>query len=136
MDLYLIKTLTGLKPADQISEDKYKKIALNETRKYKVTKPRNLGFHKKYFVLLNLVFENQDEYKTQEELLDNIKIKLRMYDIKKSFDGKPYPKLHSISFANMDQYKFEKFYKKTLTVLSDFIKVDSYELEQEVINLM
>ena len=55
MNIYLKKTLSGLKPIDQESEDNLKKIKIGETRLYKVTKPRNYKYHQKYFVLLNLV---------------------------------------------------------------------------------
>jgi len=134
MDVYLTKTLTGLKPLDEESEEALKRFKIGETIKAKVSKPRNYKFHKKYYSLLKLVLENQDQYITIEELLIAIKLKLKMYDVRMSIDNKPFPVLHSISFAKMDELEFGKFYSKTLDILSCFIGVDSQDLENELIN--
>ena len=133
MDVYLKKSFNSLIPSDSQSEELLKKFKLDSIIKCKLTKPRNLKYHKKYFKLLNIVLENQEEYNSVDELLNNVKLKLKMYDIKYSFDKKPYPVFHSISFASMDDLKFEQLYNKTLSVLSDFLGVISTDLEDELL---
>jgi len=133
MEIYLKKTLSGLVPMPESEED-YKKIKLNEIRKCKITKPRNSAFHRKYFKLLNLVFENQERYKTVNKLLLAIKDELEMFDMDKSLNGDIIKEYHSISFSSMSQYEFEELYSKTLDLLSKFLGLDKDELVTALLN--
>ena len=58
MNLFLTKVNLGLIPADIDSEIEYRKIKLGATVKVKITNPRNIQFHRKYFALLNFAFEH------------------------------------------------------------------------------
>ena len=41
MDIYLTKTLTGLKASDEESEEALKRFKIGDTIKAKISKPRN-----------------------------------------------------------------------------------------------
>ena len=132
-DILLIKTLNGLKASDDESEEALKRFKIGDIIKAKISKPRNIKFHRKYFKLLSIVFDNQERYKTSEQLLVAIKLKLQMYDIITTIDGKLAPVLHSISFSKMDEIKFSELYNNTLTILADFLQCDLKELDSQVI---
>ena len=124
MEIYLRKTISGLKPLFNSDEEKYNKIKLGEDVKAVIRKPRNIKFHKKFFALLNLTLENQQKYKTQEELLYELKIHVGHYDWHHTLMGKPIPKVKSIDFNSMDEIEFEEFYDKCSSINSTKIKVD------------
>lgn len=128
------KSLSGFIPASSEAESLMKKIKLNELVTIDVKKPRSLQNHRRYFALLKLVLSNQEEYKSIDDLLEVIKIKLKLYDVKHTLEGKPYPQLHSINFASMKELDFQKVFTDTLNILSEFLGVTTDELESEIIN--
>ncbi len=73
-------------------------------------KPRNPLFHNKFMSMVRLVFENQDQYKDIDNMLSVLKIELGYYStlMYGSIEIRV-PK--SISFAAMDELKFDHFYK-------------------------
>lgn len=126
MELYLLNTPSGLKPCYDDDFDKKKRLKLGKTYKAKITSvsARNLDFHRKYFALINLAWEYQNERvqthfkgsiecfrKTVEvaaghcEPVYNIKLKTWI-DIPKS-----------ISFGKMKQEDFEDLYERVKDVL-------------------
>lgn len=132
-DILLIKTLQGLKASDDESEEALKRFKIGDVIKAKISKPRNIKFHRKYFKLLSIVFENQERYKTTDQLLVAVKLKLQLYDIITTIDGKLAPVMHSISFSKMDEIKFTELYNNTLAILADFLQCDLEELDSQVI---
>ena len=102
-----------------------------------IKRARNTRHHRKMFALLNIALENQDQYKTIDDLLDATKIAtghckwidmlVRGIQVRVAV-----PK--SISFANMGQDKFERFYNDALDYLvSDVLHgADVETIEQEV----
>jgi hypothetical protein len=50
-------------------------------------------------------------------LLGAIKLATGLFDIGKTVDGVPYVVPQSISFASMDQNRFEQWYEKALDVI-------------------
>jgi len=75
MEIYLIKTGFGLRGWTPEDEDKLRKIKANDVVKCELTKPRNVLFHRKFFALLQLTFENQVKYSNLEDLLIEVKLK-------------------------------------------------------------
>jgi len=139
MDIYLKKTVTGFVVMPESEED-VKKIKFNEIRKFKVTKQRNLQFHRKYFKMLSLVLENTDTSKlhapkTTDDLLLIVKHYLKMYD-EVVVNNEIIKKYHSISFDKMDQFKFEKLYSNTLDILSLLLDMNEQDKENFVIELL
>ena len=57
-----------LVPDDDIGRSYLKKIKAGDSILVTLKKPRNIKFHRKYFALLNLAFENQDRYEHFEAL--------------------------------------------------------------------
>ena len=58
MELYLRNTSSGLVPLYDEDYDKKKKLIIGKDYKAKITLARNLKFHRKFFALVKLGFEN------------------------------------------------------------------------------
>ena len=126
MNLFLTKVNLGLIPADIDSEIEYRKIKLGATVKVKITNPRNIQFHRKYFALLNFAFEHWtppelDSNKwniTPEKSFDRFRkdliIMAGYYDATHRLDGSVRIEAKSISFANMTADNFAELYSNTI----------------------
>lgn len=124
MELLLLNTSEGLKPCYDEDYDEKKKLKLGKMYKAKITEPRNVDFHRKYFKLINLAWEYQNEAvcehfkndvkcfrKTVEvaaghcDTVFNLKLK-EWVDIPKS-----------VSFEAMDEFQFRELYENVKRVL-------------------
>jgi hypothetical protein len=137
-DLIMIKRLGALRPADDASEELMNSLPLGEPIKVKISRPRNLQQHRKFYALLQIVFSNQSIYPTIDALLAVIKITLGHCDIVKLPNGDLAPVVKSISFASMPQDDFNRFYSQTVDlVLQHFLAgIEKTELEREIFQLI
>jgi len=107
MKITLIKTLNGtFKLAYNSDYELAKKVPLNEPIVFEWSKPRNLKFHKKFFALLNMVYENQEQYNNIEHLRKDLTISAGYYDLRYNIEGVEVQEAKSISFAKMDDVEF------------------------------
>ena len=132
------KTIGGLKPADALAEEVFNGLPLNAEVMAEVTRPRNLGHHKKFFALLKLVYENQETYETMDALLIAFKVALGHYYPVTLKGGQVACIPKSISFAKLDQIAFEAFWDKACNlVVTKFLPgVEREELEAQVMELV
>lgn len=80
MKLMLMKTSDGvLIPATDHDRDTYDKLRRNTHYKADLRKARNPDHHRKGFALINLIFENQEQYTTLEDLLVELKLRAGWY---------------------------------------------------------
>lgn len=113
MEITLIKTLGGLKLCYDSDLEKYKKLPLNEPIEFKYTRKRNIKFHRKFFGLINMVYQNQEHYNNAEQMRFDLTIQAGYYDEVVNFiTGEIYKQPKSISFAAMDEYTFSEFYNR------------------------
>lgn len=140
MELYCRVTPTGFVPLDDIDWEKKRQLRLDSDVRVRITKPRNIRFHRKFFALLNIAFDNLPEQVQQnrkidsiEKLLSLIKIHLGYYNVVK-IDGRDVIDLHSIIFAKMDETDFRIFYDRAVSdILQCFLQgTDRNDLIQEV----
>ncbi|MDB4278766.1 DUF1367 family protein, partial [Deltaproteobacteria bacterium] len=74
-DPYFRKTaFNKLEPANPKAEESLKSIHIGGVVKCKLSKPRNVQHHRKFFALLNIVFENQEFYQSENFMLHIIKL--------------------------------------------------------------
>jgi hypothetical protein len=133
MKLHVIKTQTGLKPAYDSDYEIYSKIPLNEVFEIEYRKPRNLLFHRKYFALMKLAFENQTDYRNLNELRRDISIVAGYYDeVVNKVTGEVYKMPKSISFAQMDEIEFSELYERTKDVICKWLGVTDESIEEEI----
>jgi len=124
MDIVLIKTTSGMKPAYDEDYEKYSKLKTGEAYKTKVVKMRNYEFHKKYFALINCAWEFQNEARQKffKEKVDKFRKAIEMsaghcdteYSINRH-EWVDVPK--SIAFDKMDGFEFDDLYQRVKDVL-------------------
>lgn len=122
-----------LEPIDDNGRELLTKFGAGTVVKAEITKPRNIRFHRKFFAMLNLVFQNQDHYKSLDDLLDVCKLRIghvRVIETKHGIERIP----ASISFANMDDTGFSNFYDRVVQwVLTEVIPgLRHSDLDEEV----
>jgi len=135
----LIKNLNGLfVPAYDSDKEIAKKIKVGQAVQVSFTKPRNYEFHKKYFALLNLAFENSDYEMSFEQFREEIIKRAGYYSTFVDFKGVIQYRAKSISFAKMDFIEFEKLYKSTISVIIKYVLQGNTEkeIEENILNFM
>jgi len=129
----LVKQLNGFfKPAYNSDYDLAKKIPLNESIEYEFTKKRNIKFHRKFFALLNLVYENQEVYNNIEHLRKDLTISAGFYEIRHNFEGVEIYEPKSISFAKMDEIEFSELYNRFIDVVVKWLGIDKQEILENI----
>ena len=130
MEIYLLNTVSGLKPCYDEDYDEKKKLKIGQIYKAKITLARNLEFHRKYFALINCAWAYQNE-KTVEHFKNNIDCFRKTVEISAGHCETVYnirlktwtdvPK--SIAFDKMDEFEFRELYDSVRMVLfSVFLK--------------
>ena len=136
MEIYLIKNDTGqFVPAYNSGYEKAKRFKPGETLLANIKRPRNIGFHRKFFALLNMGFSNQERYENFEDYRAVFIMKTGKYKTIETDKGVVYlPK--SISFASMENLEFEELYSKMINVLIKELGLDQKAIENELSTFM
>lgn len=140
MKILCVITETGLTPKYESDREEFKKLKRNAEVVVEIKKGRNIEFHKKYFALLKLTFENFPEWledtlnvHSVEDLRTRIKIDLGLYDIS-HYGNQSIIVLKSIAFDKMDETEFEKFYRMSVNhIIKNYLKgVSNEQIEEEI----
>jgi len=133
MKLTLVKQLNGtFKVAYDSDYDKAKKIKVNEPYEFEYKLPRNYRFHKKFFALLNLVYNNQDVYTNIDDLREDLTIEAGYYRLTENIKGQTIKRAKSISFANMDEAEFSELYNSIVNVVINWLKISKEEISENI----
>lgn len=133
MKVLVIRTLNGIKPAYDSDKDIFNKMPLNEIFEIEYTKRRNVKFHRKFFALLKLAYENQSDYRMIEDLRRDLLIVSGNYDEQVcKITGEIYKKAHSINFSNMDDFQFNEVYTSVKEVICKWLGIENETLETEI----
>ena len=133
MKLTVIKQLNNsLKVAYNSDYELVKKLKLDTAYQCEIKRPRNYKFHKKYFALLNMLFENQERYSSIDHLRYDLTIEAGKYTIRKDLKGDMVNVPDSISFANMNELEFEDLYSKTLDVIVKYFNFNKQDIIDNV----
>ena len=133
-EIYLIKKRGVFYPAYASDKDVMDKIPMDEIIKAKIYRERNIGFHRKFFALLNIAYENlPEEYNMSfENFREEIIKKAGYYESYKSFNAMEVFKAKSISFSNMDEGEFEELYSKVLDAIIKLLGITEEQIEQYI----
>jgi len=131
MKALLSKTISGLMPIDPDSIAWFNKLKPGEVVMAEFKKVRNYQFHKKYFALLTVAFDNWEpgeinsKYGKPEKNFDRFRkdlvILAGFYENTVRLDGSVRVEPKSISFAKMSAEEFADLYSKTIDVLIKFV---------------
>ena len=131
MQVNMYKSLGGLKPLNSEDEDKLKSLPLDWDGIVTLKHPRNYDFHKKYFALIKLGFENQERYKNKDHYRYVMQMKAGFYDSVETDKGTIWlPK--SVSFSSMESHEFMDLYSKVLYEISLDLNLKVNDLDNEV----
>jgi hypothetical protein len=116
-EVLIVREGTKLAAADPISAEAIAGIKLRETVTASIRRSRNPKHHRKLWALLTVVYDSQSVFATKEDLLNAIKLATGLFETGLTVDRVPYVVPQSISFAAMDQNRFEQRYEKVLEVI-------------------
>lgn len=141
MDIYCRVTPYGLVPLYDSDLDMKKRLKQGSTVRCRVSLPRNYEFHKKFFALLRLTFDNLPlplverwNIRNEQDMLRRFKRDLGYFTSNRNEYGELEIEYLSISFAAMDQKDFEDFYNECIDlVLHRYITgLDRQDLLDEI----
>lgn len=127
------RTYSGFEPSDGNSQKIMKRYKFGELAELENTIKRNLGFHKKFFAVLNLTFQNQDFTDDKKIFRKIVIIEAGYYHWIELVDGTKQKEADSISFENMDDLQFEDVYNHVFNVCLKILGLKSAELEHELL---
>jgi len=130
--IHLVRTLSGFNPATNSDFELSKKIKLNEIYSYEFKRPRNYNFHKKFFALVKMVYENQEQYTNIEHLRKDLIIESGNYDLRYDLLGVEIREAKSISFAKMDEIQFNYLYNSVIDVIVKYFNFDKQEIIENI----
>ena len=135
MKLYAKNTKIGLIPL--YSEDliEKKRLKLNEVYAVEVTFERNYMFHKKFFKMVQVGHNNTKLDMPFEAYRDYVTIKAGFANIYKTPKG-IFVQAQSISFASMNQEKFEEVYQRVLDVVIRDIGINKEVIENQLMSFL
>lgn len=138
MKIMMVKQLNGsLLPAHDSDYEKLKKIKLNKMVEVEITQKRNLKFLRKFFALINLVYQNQDHYNNIDHLRYDLTIESGFYNVRyNKFTGEEIIEPKSISFSSMDEVEFSDLYNKFLTTVVRVFGWDGEDIESNLSEFM
>lgn len=134
-ELFLQRSVGGLKPCDDAGIEALRKIKVGEIVQCEISRPRNLAHHRKFWALLNVFWQATGDWSSPYGVLIELKVRLNHVQevlIRETGELVKVPK--SISFASMDQGEFEVFYDRCineLCIMGGGIEEDA--LRQEVL---
>lgn len=141
MDIYCRVTPYGLVPLYDSDHDLKQRLRVGSTVRCRVSLPRNYRFHKKFFALVRLTFDNLPlplverwNVRSEADMLRRFKRDLGYFSSTVNEAGEREIEYRSISFAAMDEQEFERFYDDCVNlVLYQYIPgINRQDLLEEV----
>jgi len=138
MKLFLLNTVDGLKPMYPEDFNEKKKLKLGKKYRAEIRVSRNPAFHRKFFAMINLAWQNSDEarreYANQEAFRYGLMIKAGYFDVIYKTESMAVTKPESIAFDQMDEKRFEKVFSDVLDViLAEYVPVERKEFLDQMI---
>lgn len=135
MKILVVKTLTNsLKPAYDKDMQVFNKMPRGEIFEIEYTKKRNIKFHKKYFALINMAFQNQDEYELMDDMREQITISAGFKrEVVNMVTGEIQVRAKSINFSAMDELEFSELYERTKDVICKWLGVSNEQIDEEIL---
>lgn len=137
MELLLMNTAQGLKPMYDEDYEEKKKLKIGQLYKAKVTVPRNIQFHRKYFAMIScawdLLTERQREFfGTKESFRKTLQVAAGHCERVFNLELRAWVEVpKSIAFDKMSGDEFEELYRDVrevlLTVFLKHITIEQFE---------
>ena len=135
MKFYCRNTITGLVPLYPSDFDEKRKLKLGWDYECEVRTPRNIGFHRKFFALINIGHENTRLDMPMDTYRRYLVMKAGYFKTYLTTKGMIY-EADSISFSSMSQDQFEELYSRVLDKVIEDIGATKEDIENQLINFM
>lgn len=135
MKLNIVKQLNGtFKVAFDSDYEVLKKIKVGKVYQVDIKNQRNAKFHRKFWALINIAYNNQNHYNSLEQFRKDLTIASGFYEQHETFNGKVRTEAKSIAFNKMDEMEFERLYNSFLDCIQKYFNIDSELLDREVLS--
>jgi len=134
MKLTCIKKNGIFTPAYDSDYEKAKKLKDGEYE-FSIKLARSLPFHKKFFSLIRMVFDNQDVFFDEDKMRKWLTMEAGFIEETKTPNGIMI-EAKSIAFDKMDELEFGELFSKVLSVVLRFLKCDEKMVNENLINYM
>jgi len=132
LKILLHNTDRGLVPVYGSDYDQKKKLKIGEEYLAEIRKPRNIKFHKKFFALIELCFQNQEVYNNREHMRKQLTMSAGYYDTFVNHKGNTCYEPKSVAFSKMDEAEFSEFYERFCDTVSEFIGVTNKDIQIQI----
>lgn len=133
-EIFQKRTISGWVPADEPSQEAWRKQKLGEVYRGKFAKPRNYKHHCLFMALLNdVVFPNQDRFTDAKMFRRAVAYEAGFCEVFVNFDGEELRSPKSYSYEELpDEDDFTKEFGKAMTVCAAILRMTCPDLEEEV----
>lgn len=107
-------------------------LQLGHGYKAKISMPRNIKFHRKFFGLMKTVFDNQEQFDNMEYMRKEIIKAAGFYNSYFGIDGVEIIEAKSIKFGSMGEDEFSELYNRVLDVVVEHFGHDRQALRDEI----
>jgi hypothetical protein len=128
-------TINGLVPLYSSDLEEKRKLKIGETYQVEVKRPRNYQFHKKFFALLNIGWENTDVEMPFDTYRRWVTMRAGFYKVYHTPKGELYEP-ESIAFSNMDDDTFSEVYERVLSIILKDTGADKPDVEAMLIDFL
>lgn len=119
-------------PASCHAEEKAREIKDGKVIKATETEDRNWRLHDKYFAVLATVWENQEQFKSSEQLREATLIEIGYTELREKFNGERYNVAASMATGRMlPGWTMKMIYEKSVDAWCEHFGFDRAELERE-----
>lgn len=129
MKINVTKSLGVLKPLDDFDIAAFSKLKSDVIYSCEIKKPRNVGFHRMFFAMINLCFQNQDIFNNIDFFREEMMKASGNFVSYINHKGVTTYQAKSVSFSNMDQDEFESIYESVFMTCIQIFKWTDVETD-------
>lgn len=133
--LTLRRTLNGWAPADADSQEAAKRFTVGECYRASIVRPRSLKSLARYWVLVDIIYHNTDQFGSKDEVHDYLKLRAGHCSlIASKSTGEIFKVPKSIDFDSLEESDWQAVYRRiTDAVLEDILPgINENELQYEI----
>lgn len=119
-------------PSTESDEQKSAKVKEGDSVMIQFWNQRNIKFHRKFFALINLGFQNQERYSDIEAFRKAVTIQAGYFYELILIGGEIAIQPQSISFKSMDETKFNEVFKSCSRVIIKFCQITEQQLNDNL----
>ena len=128
IEMVLTATPSGFIPQPEAWEAYEEAFTMGEDYLSKVSQPRNLGNHRRFYKFLDALYDRQEVYTNKEDLRTELKLRSGHYKEHINVKGDIMYIPKSMDFATLDELEFKQFFSKCIDVaLKHFLKCSEVE---------